>query len=157
MFVSIALTSSSTGLSISPVPDIGETTLVSITSFILFGIVLSSSKFITSIVTESDLLLPSTDFAVIVTEPAALAITLALFPTTSIEAILLSLVDHSISFISALSSTDAVNTFSPPTNSLSNLLFIVTLSTRASSFFTVIVIVLVALAPWLSSTLYFTV
>ena len=147
-------TSICNGESFSPEPAIAETTSVSIISVIKSTTLsLYSSTFIVKV---STLLLPSVVFAVIVTCPFAFAITLTLFPLTSIDAIFSSLTDHSTSFLSASSFTVAVNVLLLPTYKLLILLFIVTLCANTASFFTVTIIVFIASAPLLSVTLYVT-
>ena len=101
-------------------------------------------------------MLPSVVFAVIVTCPFALAITLTSFPITSIDAIFSSLVIHSISLISASSFIVAVKTLLAPTYRLLILLSIVIFSANTTSFFTVTFIVFVVSPPLLSFTLYIT-
>ena len=150
----IFCTSICNGDSFSPEPVIAETTFVSIILVTKSTTLFSYSSIF--IVKVSILLLPSLVFAVIVTCPFAFAVTLTLFPVTSIDAMLSSFTDHSTSCISASAFTIAVNTLLLPTYKLLILLFIVILCANELPFLTITVIVLTADAPLLSVTLYVT-
>ena len=138
-----SLTSNSTGV----------TMLVSIILAITSGI---TSSFLKSCTVTSKLslrLLPSVVVAVITTLPSPFAVTLAVFPFASRFNILVSLTDHFISFISASLLTAAFISLEAPKYKLLNLLLIFISLASVTPLTTVTVIVLVAVAPFLSFTL----
>ena len=148
-----SLTSNSTGEFKSPCPDTGVTMLVSIILAITSGI---TSFFLKSCTVTSKLslrLLPSVVVAVITTLPSPFAVILAVFPFASRFNILVSLTDHFISFISASLLTAAFISLEAPKYKLLNLLLIFISLASVTPLTTVTVIVLVAVAPFLSFTL----